>query len=92
MFCSGVPRPGALLGPRLPPRAHLSGAEVGGQVQQKLFHWEETVTPGRDREIRGRGLSCPLVRGIGHSASGHCVLGLCHSRLPWPRGLVWGGF
>lgn len=33
-------------------------------MQQKRYHWKEKVTHGRDRETRGRGLSCPLLRGV----------------------------
>ena len=72
---------GCRLGPA--PRAQRLG---GGQVQHELFRWKEKAVRGRDRESRGRGLGRPPAPGIRPGGSGHCLLGLRHSGLPWPRG------
>lgn len=75
---------------RLPPRARLSGAKVGGgQVQQELFHWKESSSWAGPREsgVGSRPSACPgRVR---PGASGHCVLGLRRSDCRGPGARAW---
>lgn len=66
LVCFASRCPGIGVGPRAPlgPRLWPFRAQrlEDGQVQQKVFHWKEKVTRGRDRESRGRGLTIPVAR------------------------------
>lgn len=65
LVCFASRCPGIGVGPRAPlgPRLWPFRAQrlEDGQVQQKVFHWKEKVTRGRDRESRGRGPGSPAV-------------------------------
>lgn len=89
LVCFARRRPGTGVRPCAPPGPRLRAQRLEGLAGAAgVFHREEKVTRGRGRESRGRGLTTPEP-GSGLDASGHRVLGLSCSRLPWPRGPVW---
>ena len=77
-------------GPRLPPGARLSDAMVGGRAGAAgVISLERESSSWAGPRESGWGLGRPPAPGVRPGSSGHCVLGLRHSRLPWPRGQVW---
>lgn len=91
LVCFARKRPGIGVRPCAPPGPRPRAQRLEGLTGAAgVFHREEKVTRGRDRESRGRGLPTPEP-GSGLDASGHRVLGLGCSRLPCPRGPYDGG-